>query len=110
MDRMDGGFFSISQIDLSCYSVYAQTSSLTVQGNMADGSFVTTTFGLPGWDGLFHRYNFSSQWTNLQSVDFVSGPVAWDNIVVSPVPEPPTFLLTGAGVLTLYAFRKRRRT
>jgi len=32
-----------------------------------------------------------------------------DNFTFDLVPEPSTFLLTGAGVLTLCALRKRRR-
>jgi hypothetical protein len=110
MDRVDGALFSISQIDLSSYSLYAQTSSVTIRGNKLGGTSVTTTFGLPAWDGTFHTYQFDSQWNNLQSVDFLTVAFAWDNIVATAVPEPATWsLLTlGIGVLLGGLLRRRR--
>ena len=72
MDRVDGALFSISQIDLSGYSVFAEGSSVFLVGNKGDGSHITTTLALSPWDGTFHTSYLDSNWNNLQSVDLLS--------------------------------------
>ena len=117
MDRVDGALFSISQIDLSDYSLYAGGSSVVLLGNKGDGSHITTTLALSPWDGSFHTSYLDSNWNNLQSVDlltqagvgFVTQAFAWDNIVVTVIPEPTTCRLLFIGAVALL-YRPRVRT
>ena len=95
LDRPDGSLFTISQIDLGAYSPLVVFPSVSFQGNKLDGTSVVTTFSLSeDFEGVFHTYQFGPEWTNLRSVYFPEGS-AWDNVVVSVVPE------TELGVLSL---------
>ncbi len=109
LNRPDGALFTIDQLDLAHYSKFVVTNQVTFRGNKPDGTFVTVSFTLPStFDPTFHTFHFDQSWTGLQSVSFNTDGFAWDNIMLSVVPEPHSASLLAVGFLTLYLRRSRR--
>jgi hypothetical protein len=114
MDRADGALFTINQIDLSRYAIDVPCTNVTFRGNKSNGGYVTTKFVIPSWNGSFYTFQFGSEWTDLQSIDFltqtnadyVTQPFAWDNIVVVTIPEPTTCRLLALGAIALLGGRR----
>lgn len=98
LDRPDGALFSLAQIDLAHYSRYVLRDEVAFLGNKADGTTVSVSFILAScFDPAFHTFQFDDSWTDLQSVSFLTNGIAWDNLMVSVVPEPscPNLILGG---------------
>jgi hypothetical protein len=105
---------------LSTYLTGAWNSNLNIQVQGFSGAtmlFNTTVVASATSPTLFtfNYLNIDRLYFNSfggQDAGFPSGmgeQFVMDNLTVEFVPEPSTFLLTGAGVLTLCALRKRKR-
>jgi len=58
----------------------------------------------------FETFNLGAGWINLTSVSFQDGQnFVLDNIVVTPVPEPSTYLLFSLGILCIIGMGYRQR-
>lgn len=107
----------------------ARAGFLRIQGNFADGSYAYEDYNLagPGANGFaFAHYTTSAGFGAKQfsSIDLFAfscnaagtcsafsnnkGQFAIDNLNVSAVPEPSSWLMLGAGLLGLAAVRRRR--
>jgi len=110
LTSMDGGLFRMNSIALAELYAMEEPFSVTFTGLLSNGSTVSQVFSL---DGLFgaETFAFDSAFTNLVSVSWLQSEYfhQFDNIDVVPVPEPSTFFLFGAGLLSVAAVRRRRK-
>ncbi|PHV07386.1 PEP-CTERM sorting domain-containing protein [Janthinobacterium sp. BJB412] len=122
--------FDASFIGATVGGVYpAVAGLLRIQGSFADGSYVYEDYQLagPGANGFaFGHYTTSAAFGAKQfvAIDLFAftcnaggncnafqtnkGQFALDNLNVSAVPEPSSWLMLGAGLLGLAAVRRRR--
>jgi len=114
LNRLDGGTFTLSSIDLSVLHPQGVSPAVVFTGFLSGGGTVTQTFN-PTVFG-FHTFVFNSSFNNLVSVTWRQGTDElnahqFDNIVVaSSVPEPTAMLLLGTGLAGVAAkLRNRRR-
>ena len=83
----------------------AAAVSITVVGNLSGGGTSTASFA-----GLSTATLATLNWTDLASVDFrTTDDSALDDIAVTPVPEPATLMLVGAGAIAAGVRRFRSR-
>lgn len=108
LTRTDGGWFRLNSIALAELYPLEEPYAVTFTGLLGDGSTVSQSFTL---DGLFgaETFTFDATFTNLVSVSWLQSDYfhQFDNIDASPVPEPSTLLLFGAGLLAVAAGRRK---
>jgi hypothetical protein len=136
MSSTAGGQFKIKSFDASFIggaagNAYPAISGLVrIQGFLADGGFAVETYQLagPAANGFnFAHYNTSAAFGNLQFVEAIMfgyacnnagscsafstdrGQFGVDNINLTAVPEPASFLLFGIGMAGMGAIVRRRR-
>lgn len=79
--------------------------NMTITGSNFGGGSVSSTF-----TGLSTATTASLNWTDVISVVFTATDDAGlDNIKVSPIPEPSTFILTALGLSSMGVYGRRRR-
>lgn len=86
ISRIDGGIFSINQIDLShLNSGDFSPLSVTFTGNKIDGTITTQTMYVSSLSPQFERFYFNSNFQSLTSVSFCQNDPFFqiDNIVLS---------------------------
>jgi hypothetical protein len=114
--KTDATQFDLYSIDLAELYSNSESIPVTFVGEYFLGGTVSQTFNL---DLLFTKNDFNSFETFLFSGFTGLKKVTWqqvamyhqfDNITtdVAPVPEPSTFILLGAGLVGLVAWRKKR--
>jgi hypothetical protein len=109
LDRPDGQLFSFAQIDLAHYSDSFIRDRISLRGDRVDGTSVNVELQLPSsFDPMFHTFQLNASWTDLRRVSFLTDGFAWDNIVVTAIPEPGSVTLGCLGVLLLSASTCRR--
>jgi len=104
--------FTLSSIDLSelSFADYEEQTVVTFTGLRSDGTDVYQSFTLDNAFGL-ETFAFSSLFTDLimvrwlQTADFCQ----FDNINVTPVPEPASLLLFACGLLSVAFTGKKRK-
>ena len=108
MTQIGGGIFSVTSIDMADVFLGSTSDFITFTGTHAD--FTTTIEVVQLTDGsALQTYNLSTM-NNLISLNINDNPsndLQIDNINVSTVPEPGTFIAIGVGLAAL-ALRRRR--
>lgn len=105
--------FNLNSFDLTEWGEYSN-KTYTVTGYLAGGDTVSETITLDNFIHQedvdyndFNHFNFT-KFTNLSSVTIAGySYFALDNLNVSPIPEPTTMLLLGAGLIGLAGFRRK---
>ncbi len=82
--------------------------TFTLTGNINGGGTITETFTFLD-RGQWDLYTLSSEWQNLDSVDFLATTthLHFDNISVSQVPVPAAVWLFGSGLMGLLGMKKK---
>ncbi len=114
LKQVNGGLFALHSISLSTLfpGLTPDGSDVTFTGVKADNSIVSQTFHIA--DGLTGAsqasFAFASTFTNLVSVTWTDSSLyhQFDNIDVTPVPEPDSLALMLAG-FGFMGFMARRR-
>lgn len=118
--------FTLVSIDLARENLFNNPSNngilypvVTFEGITTGGETVTQTFEVNQEGFYFQTFTFSSDFTNLLSVNWGQPPFSsdpgspglhqFDNIVVNVVPEPSTLTLCGLGMAGLALAKIRRR-
>jgi hypothetical protein len=112
--RADGGTFSLFGLDLAEYSsAFAEPQAVTVTGTFLAGGTISTVLNLDGHvDALpdppdFQSFVFSPEWNGLVEVRFLTSDsvysfvrmgTSFDNLLLSPVPEPSAIAITLSGL------------
>jgi len=120
MTSTDGSAFQLQGIDLASWGA-GQTGTMTVtfNGTRTDGALVSQSFTVINSGAstpALQHFDFQSSFTNLASVQFTQGRTAnssafqFNNLSVSPIPEPSTawLLATGALLGLLWSARSHR--
>ena len=108
MTQIGGGIFSVTSIDMADVFLGSTSDFITFTGTHADFSTTIEVVQLTDGSSL-QTYNLSTM-NNLISLNINDSPnndVQLDNINVSTVPEPGTFIAIGVGLAAL-ALRRRR--
>jgi hypothetical protein len=108
----NGANFNLSQLDLGLSDGAPTTASVIITGFFAGGGSIVDTVSLAH---SFQTYALTG-FTGLSSITFSapqpgnSGYVAFDNITYNqtPVPEPASSTLLGAGLAALGLLRRRK--
>jgi hypothetical protein len=108
MTQVGGAAFNVTSIDLADVFRGAGGQTVTLIGTRADTSTVTQNFVL-GPDNLqtFAVVGMTNV-TSMTLDDGTSSFFQFDNINVSPVPEPATMAVVGIGALALLRRRRAR--
>jgi len=121
--RSDSGTFSLRALDAAeAFADLAKPKTLAVTGTRFGGGVLKAAFAFDGINDSvggqadFQKFSFSDEWTHLVGVSMLADDDAWfgiDNVMVeaaspSPVPEPATLILSGAGLLATLRVRRRR--
>ena len=101
---LSGVPFSLLSIDVAQYSISFPWQTATFVGHLVDGGTLTASFPT---GSRFITYEFPSTWSGLIKVDITSEPIAWDNVVVVPVPEPSNLALLCSLSATIFCKRRR---
>lgn len=112
----NGGLFNLNQFDVAEYSsVFASSQTIQLTGTKADNSTVSFAFSTDGiFDGTgpladFQTIVFPAPFTNLKSVSFgTNATFTLDNVMLTSVPEPATFLWVLGTSLALLSLRSRK--
>ncbi len=113
--QVGGAAFNLSSIDLAELNLgNGSTYSVNFNGLVHGGGTVTHTFVLDGAEYGAETFDFTPfGFSNVDSVSWIQGPFPggyhqFDNIVVSPVPEPGSICLLGVAGLIVLRCRSRR--
>lgn len=127
--RVGGGSFNLNSLDLSNYydseNIAAQ-ASFTITGKLATGGTISTVVTLDNMpnmltfhtDAAFNHFSLTG-FTNITSFEIRGEPqhtvfaqsdqnIAIDNINISAVPEPSSWMMMGLGLAGLLLRRKQR--
>lgn len=115
MSHLMAFVFTPVQVDLAEYATsFSSPISIDFSGYFSGGGVVTTSFQLDGIvDGAggaddFETWFFPASFAGIVRLESTSTLYSMDNLVVTIVPEPGTWLLMSIGAVAL-AFRKMTR-
>jgi len=113
IDTINGLPFDALSIDITERSTDLTSQRIDFTGWLTGGGTVTQSFTTDADSnaGTFETFVFDSSFENLTLLYWTGNPadvVAYDNIVIDPVPEPTTLLLLGSGLIGLAGFRKKK--
>jgi hypothetical protein len=111
LTRFGGGTFALNSISLAELFAFDNSDyayEVIFTGLLVDGTSVEQAFTIDNLTGV-QDFNFNSSFTNLASASWTQVPYYYqfDNINVTPVPEPCSMLLIGTGLIGLAGFKKR---
>lgn len=117
LQKNDGGFFSLTSIDLARATLLPSSPpiSVTFTGMPNTGPLVSQTLTITEAED-FETFTFNSSFSNLSSVTWnqVGGPSdhLFDNVTlqVSAVPEPTSLAFLGVGLGSVAGIRRVRQT
>lgn len=114
LSRADNQLFNLHSINLAGLfingSAFGVTGiNITFTGTKADNSLISQTFTGPLTSATYTFNNF----TNLSKVEWLQdnetlGLHQFDNIVLSPIPEPNMAWLLGAGLIGMALLRRKQ--
>jgi hypothetical protein len=118
MTASDSSPFQLNAIDLASWAVgQSGTMTITFNGIRIDGSTVSQSFSVPNSGAstpALQHFAFGATFSNLASVRFTQGTNSvgtafqFNNISVSPVPEPSAAWLLGSSFLLLLSVSRVR--
>ena len=110
LEEISGKLFTLTSIDLARGDLNSGLIPVGFSGLKADGSTVSAVYRFTNTlKGHLETFTFGAEFTNLKSVAWHQG-AEWhqfDNVNVSTIPEPNTFILFGLA-LAILALRLRK--
>lgn len=100
--------------DLGSDSRYGLSDSIEASAGATSATYTSTLLGTNNWETQTLNFVATGPTTVITLQGTVSGPpaaayIGLDNVSVDEVPEPATLLLFGSGLVSLAAYRRRRK-
>ena len=110
LTRQGGGSFDLQSIDLAEFSTTeGEPISVNFTGILSDGNVASQSFSLDGTAFAAETFTFDSSFDSVVALVWQQSSPGhqFDNIVISQIPEPSSFVILSA-VAVLASSRRRR--